>query len=229
MCALTGWEEQVNPGGQGGSSTTQDGKPRPQYLKIAQGETARLRILGKPMKFLRYFEQTNGKWRRVIVAEEHKNDNPIKLKYGKKPELRYSVNVIDRKDGGFKIWEFTHNVYMYFVGYFDIAKKEPGGPEGVDFNVSRTLTEGGRTTYVVKPLDFVPFTPKEAEYIKNVKVFNLPEIYASTPIEDMEKYLYGFEATASNAQPSTQAQAPQEQPAAQPPSAAVITDDDLNF
>ena len=96
---MAGWEPDAKRNG------TSENYTKPEYLNLADGETVSVRILDEmPKSVFMSKILVNGKRYPVTVARE---DNERVKKAGHKINKVNIVNVLDRRDGKVKIWEFS--------------------------------------------------------------------------------------------------------------------------
>jgi len=145
-------------------------------LSMSEGEYS-IRVLGAP-KLYRYhwIDAVN---RTVICGP----DCELCLS-GDRGQLRYVVNVIDRKDGVVKMWEFGRRVKASIMY---IAEKY-GDPINYDLIVNRKGMKAEDTVYTILPArEENPLTEEE----KKMGTYDLEKLYAITPKETVEAYLGG--------------------------------------
>lgn len=94
-----------------------------QYFSLKDGETASLRALDlTPYSLFRVSIEVNGKRYPVSVAKE---DNQTVTAAGHKIEHKNVVNVIDRRDGQVKVWEFSNENGVKIADMMKSWKKLP--------------------------------------------------------------------------------------------------------
>ncbi len=123
------------------------------YLKVKDGESAPIRILNEvPRQIFMVRVPVGGKQYPVTVSKE---DNELIKKHNagisdEKKHLKIkkvnAVNVLDRRDGTVKLWEFTETLKGDIHGMVEQWKKLP---TGFDIALSRTGTGQFDTRYKV--------------------------------------------------------------------------------
>jgi len=211
------------------------------WAKIVSGKTHVFRPVGKPIRFYRITKNRDGKWYSVIVDDP--DDNIIKQNYDMNANMRYAINVFDREDGQLKVYEFPPKVYSFLRQIAKISKSEPGGKDGCDISIKRDGT-GKSTNYTLDVLDVAPFTDAEKARVRAQKdadgnivsggLYNLEEIFKTTPEDKLEQYLFGksSEAEGGDSNQSTEATVVPEATPDVDTSSAVSQDDidkDLGF
>jgi len=192
MGKLVDWNDEV------GGNSQKTNTSGVVWAKIAAGKTHVFRPVGKPIRFYRITKNRDGKWYSVIVDDP--NDNPIKQNYDMNANMRYAINVFDREDGKLKVYEFPPKVYDFLRQIAKISKSEPGGKDGCDISIRRDGT-GKSTVYKLDVLDVAPFTEAEKSRVRAQKdsdgnvvsggLYQLEEIFKTTPEDKLEQYLFG--------------------------------------
>ena len=163
-------------------------KKQVEFLRLTTGSTYKIRPLGGPVVFYKYFLEHEGQWRWAICGDL--DTCPVRQKHNVEPRERYAINVLDRADGKIKVMEGPVMVFKIFRAQFNATQNSPGGPEGGDFAITVTGVKK-QTRYETVFLGRTPFTQKEREYLKAEGLFNLEQIYAATPADEIEDVLFG--------------------------------------
>lgn len=131
------------------------------YLKVKDGETALVRILDvAPRQIFMVRVPVGGKQYPVTLSKE---DNEVIKKYnaGIKDEKKHlkvkkvnAVNVLDRRDGTTKLWEFTETLKGDIHGMVEEWKKLP-----TEFDIALSRTGSGQFDTRYK----VTITPNQKE------------------------------------------------------------------
>jgi hypothetical protein len=179
------------------------------YFKAAQGKNV-IRVVGA---YKWYNEYWLPKVKRTVVAGPLKDcpiyNNPLKQKMcdeakalrdaGKEeeakalyrkafaaynPRIKYVINIIDRKDGTIKLWKFSRTLKEKIT---NIAE-ENGDPNNYDLVLIRKGTTKEDTEY-----DVLASTRSTAltEQEKQLKTYNLAQIFKPTPLAKVQSYLDG--------------------------------------
>jgi hypothetical protein len=99
------------------------------------------------------------------------------------PRIRYVVNIIDRKDGTVKLWKFSRTLKEKIMNIAD----QCGDPNNYDLILIRKGT-GKDTEYdVIQSNQSTPLTEQE----RQLKTFNLAQIFKPTSLEKVKSYLDG--------------------------------------
>lgn len=156
-------------------------------LKLDVGVT-KVRFIGEPVEFHKYF--LNGK--SAVTADP--KTCPIKLKYGIDPTTRYAINVIDRRDGQLKVLECPITVLKPVNAWGEMASRDPGGDNGVDFGI-KVEGIGKSRKYSPVPLGDSPLTEAEKKMIKEIggtdQGYDLSKLYKAVPEAEIEGRLFG--------------------------------------
>jgi len=151
------------------------------------GEKSKIRPLGNPVVFYKYMFKYNEVWRSAIWLDENcsvmKNHNIT-------PSLRCAINVLDRRDNTLKVLEGSPKVFQVMKMFFEKTGKNPGGTDGAQYNIS--LNEnGGKTSYLLEFAGSHTLSEEDITLVKTNSLFLLKKIYKATPLEDIEKVLFG--------------------------------------
>ncbi|TDI96942.1 MAG: hypothetical protein E2O29_01535 [Deltaproteobacteria bacterium] len=103
--------------------------------------------------------------------------------YGYEANVRYVVNVIDRKDGGMKVWLFSRTLKETIM---KIAEKY-GDPTQYDLVVNRTGKKLETKYTVIPERESTPLT--EAD--KKLKTFSLNTIFKPSTVEKVRMLMNG--------------------------------------
>jgi len=155
-----------------------------QRLNIADPGEHKVRLVGKPIYYYRYW--VGGK---AAICEDP-STCPVRQKYGIDPTLRYAVNVLDRNDGDkLKIMEFSQTVYDQIKTLCTKRSvSNPGDEFGPDFDIIVTGSKPKIKTQILLG-DKTPFTDSQKEYIK-ANIFELKKIYKPVPSNEIEERLF---------------------------------------
>ena len=164
-------------------------RPKAEYLKLSGSKEHNIRPLGLPVCFHKYFvKDSTGKPRSAITNDP--STCPVAMNHGLKPSKRYAINVIDRKDSKVKVIEGPNSIFKAFRQYFEETTRNPGGANsGADFKISVTGT-GEETRYETKFVKRTPLTDDEKAMVHS-NIYDLTALYAETPKDRIEKYLFG--------------------------------------
>lgn len=171
------------------AKTSSGGGNNNKYMKLESGKKYKVRPVGRPVRFFKYFRMDGNRVRSAICANP--DACPVKAKYPDldKPRRRYAINIIDRTDGNIKILEAGPTVFQGFMAWYEQTGKSPGGKDGGDFGI--TVKGVGRDTeYGVTFLETKPLTAEENE-LYNEKKYDLETEYAAKDAEEIEKRLFG--------------------------------------
>jgi len=173
------WDEDFAPKSAGGS---QSGESKNKYMSLKEEGNYKIRLVGNHVKFYRHWNPIQ-----AITHYDYKSEDPA-WKAGFYPSKRFAINVIDRSDGLLKILEKGSQVFEVFANYKSLFDKNPAGKDGPDFNIRVKIPGGDKrsTSYTVTHLDAAPFTEEEKTMIRE-NLFDLPKIYKSSPLEDIQK------------------------------------------
>lgn len=170
------------------------------FLKLAPGKTYRVRPVGKPYIFYAYYVASPDdpkKFNRAVT------DDPanciIRQKYNVEPRMRYAVNVINRENGLLQVLEAPPSVFDKIKQWAKASGHNPGTNQGADFEISVKVPANGdrkRTEYPTTPIVQTPFTAEEQAMLKEKKLFDLEQLFASTPQSEIEAKLYPNAAPA---------------------------------
>jgi|19_taG_2_1085344.scaffolds.fasta_scaffold01304_4 hypothetical protein len=150
------------------------------------GHSYKLRPVGDIVQFNEYMIQHDGRWRSAITGDPE--NCPIRVKHGEKPKEVYAVNVIDRSDGQVKILKGPVSVFKEFHSFWRHHGKNPGGPNGGDFDVTVTGKKG-KDYYRVEYDKQTPLEQDEVDMLSG-NLYNLENIYKETPSDAIEEKLY---------------------------------------
>jgi hypothetical protein len=194
------------------------------FLRLKPGNEYQVRLVGKPIKFQRYYVSGKGGERGRSAITNGGEDCVIRNTYNLNPSERYAINVIDRGSNQIMVMEMPVTLFKDVSNWASARKKDPGKNDSVDFHikVERQNPNDPRTTrYHLTPLDNSPFTEEEKELIgeKGKNLHNLLEIFRAVPQDQIEEKL-GLKEAAS--QPATAA-------VSAPTSGDDADDDDLPF
>jgi len=140
------------------------------YVKIQENATSRLRLVGNPVMCLKH-------WKPIMATSPGEGKDVCWDEGGHKPKKQYSIWVIDRADGQMKVLDFGATLLKAFKGYKKLKGKDPGGPEGPDWLITKEIpsekNESGQwvknkrnTTYQAMKDEVTPFTDAELEMIQ---------------------------------------------------------------
>jgi hypothetical protein len=157
------------------------------FLKLSAG-TYKVRPIGDTVEFDKYVVQgPDGSWRSAVC--ENVEACPVHNKYKIDPSVRYACNVIDRMDNTLKVMEFPLTVWKEFRKYFNIAKREPSGPEGADFEIKVTGAGKGKR-YDVNCIGQTTISPDKMKIILE-RLADLNEVFKPVPADKIEEVLFG--------------------------------------
>lgn len=167
------------------------------YLNLKSPGSFRIRPLGQPVRFQKYFTKKDGEVRTAITEDEETCE--VKVRH---PELkankRYAIYVVDREDGQVKIMEFPKTVFQAFQEWWRNTNIEPGsGQAGFDWSIT-IKGSGLQTRYQATPIMAVPLTDEEivaakAEFSNNP----LEDLYKANSSDEIESKLFGDGSTVS--------------------------------
>ena len=174
------WDEDFTP--KTNNSGSQDGDNKDKFMSLSEEGNYRIRLVGNHVKFYRHWNPV-----RAITHYDYKSDDPA-WQAGFYPSKRFAINVIDRRDGKLKILEKGTQIFKVFADYKSLFGKNPAGKDGPDFNIRVSIPGGDKrsTSYTVTHLEAAPFTEEEKSMIRE-NLYDLPKIYKSTPLEDIQK------------------------------------------
>jgi hypothetical protein len=208
---------QMSWGKLGESNQRSNGKVN--NMKLENGVQV-VRFVGEPIEFHKYF--VNGK--SAVTADP--KTCPVKAKYGIEPNTRYAINVIDRKDGQLKVLECSITVLKPVVSWGNIAGRDPGGENSVDFAID-AQGAGKNRRYNTIALKESPLTEAEKKLIKETggtdTGYDLNKLYKAVPENEIENRLFG------NAKPAVTAQAPAQAVAANVGQTTQVKNVDIPF
>lgn len=162
------------------------------FLRLEANTTHTVRPVHKPIMFYKIFNRVGKRLNSANVEEDTKIPNSYP---DLKPSRRFAIVVFDRDDDNkLKILEFGSTVFEAFRYYKKMAKAEPGGNDGGDFEIKVDCPNGKKdrdTTYNVEFKERKEFTDEERAIIKESKEeFALKTIFAAMSDEDAEKRLF---------------------------------------
>lgn len=179
--------------------SSEGNKDFPEYLKLASGQTYKIRPLFSPVTFFKYFvKDSKGNARQAICADP--NTCPVKDRHPdlEKAKRRFAVYVIDRADGKVKILESGVTVFRPFGERLELTGKNPGGgKDGSDWYIK---VEGSKmqTKYSVGYLKDTPLTESEIALVKEAldgDKEKLQKLYKADTPQEIEKKLFGNPAS----------------------------------
>jgi len=230
MGKLVDWDEETNA-----NKTKKTNASGVKWMKIRNGHKHVVRPVGKPVMFYRYTNKRDGRFCSIIVDDDM--DNPIHQKYDITPSMRFAMNVFDREDGELKVYEFPSVVYNFLKQVKKLSKVEPGGKDGSDMSIYREVS-GKKTDYELDTVEESPFTDKEKARVRAVKdengnvvsggLYDLSEIFKSTPEDKMEAYLYGKSSQEEASGSGSSAAAPSPSVPSVAPSVTPSADEDID-
>tara|TARA_Y100000310_G_scaffold344994_1_gene461023 strand:- start:8683 stop:9426 length:744 start_codon:yes stop_codon:yes gene_type:complete len=191
---IVNWEEVDSPR-TGSSSTGQNDRPKPTFLRLKANEQYVIRPLAKPMEVWKYFTQLNGGTRSAIV--EDAEQCPVAKSH---PDLeakqKFAINVIDRSDGELKVLEAPPSVFWGMRDWAKMTKKKPGGSDvGGDFCISVQLPPGKnrmQTKYSIQFIEPTPLTDEEKKMaMEDPGLWDLEKVYKPHTPEEIERLLFG--------------------------------------
>lgn len=151
------------------------------FLSIEDGESVDLRVLDKfPREAFKTTFQVDGKYYPVTLTKE--GSEAVKAK-GLTVKKVNAVNVIDRRDGSVKVWEFSE---FAKGSIYEMSKRWKKLPTEFDITISRTGKKlATRYTLTISP-NQEPLTDSE----KALEKINLAEYYTPNQ-ERLESLLKG--------------------------------------
>ena len=174
-----------------------EGKKELKFITMGKkgiGHSYKLRPVGDIVSFNEYMIQHDGRWRSAITGDPE--NCPIRVKHGEKPKEVYAVNVIDRSDGQVKILKGPVSVFKEFHTFWKHRGKNPGGPNGGDFEITVTGKKG-KDYYQVEFIEQTPLEQDEVDMLSG-NLYNLENIYKETPADAIEEKLYPSEEGESS-------------------------------
>jgi hypothetical protein len=197
------------------SSGPKSGMP---FLWLKDGTTYKVRLLGDPVCFYKYFHKPSGspKSRFCICHEGDIREIQSLHPELKPPSARYAICVIDRNDNEtIKIMESAAAVFRPFKKRWERSKKgpddegiKPGGGKGGDWEIE--VDGDGATRYTVDYIEDTPLTADEvAAYKKAVDgdINKLGKIFEPKEKDEVIAMLFGTSkssAPASNTEESSE-------------------------
>ncbi len=188
-------------------------------LRLESGKSYKVRFIGPPLKFFKYFVAGNS----AICANP--DICPVKAKYNIEPSQRYAVNVFDRNDVDpktglptLKIMECPPMVLKPVVSWWKGSGQDPGGKAGPDFFIEVTGKQKS-TRYAVSALMVTPLTEEEKELARTT-IYDLAKIYKPVDEKEIEQRLFGKKDGEQGGGGGGYNNAPRPQPAAAPRGAA---------
>jgi len=129
-----GGEVDWGEAGAGSGGSSRDGIDRREitYLRISEDTPIRIRLVGKAVKYFKH-------WNPIVAVSCGPDHDVCWKEGGHKPRRRYSVWVIDRADGQMKVLDFGAQLMKHFSNWSKLFKKNPGGPDGTDWLVSKEI------------------------------------------------------------------------------------------
>lgn len=192
--AMVEWDD-IEPPKKGFGSGKKSGSNAGRFKKLEANSTNRVRPVFKPIRFYKYFNRKDGQLRSAIT--EDPDTCTVKAKY---PDLRaqkrYACLILDRDDENkLKILEGPATLFDNFKAFKKMAKEDPGGPKGGDFEIKVICPNGKKdrdTTYEVDFVEAVPFTEEEKNFIREHKEeYDLEEIFQALEPDRIEQLLFG--------------------------------------
>lgn len=161
-----------------------------EYVKFVSGQTEKIRPVGRAVRFLKFFVKTPQGNRSVVIDQEFRDEASAKLSshFGQDvaPQMRYAINVIDRKDQKVKILECGPQIFDHF-GNWSRANNNtsPGGTNAMDWAITPS-GEGKNRKYVTTPVSPSVLTAEEVTRLTDGKeAYQLKEVYKSISMEDL--------------------------------------------
>ncbi len=184
----------------GGKSGKGGDRKTVEYLKLVEGVTARIRLVGKPYEFYRHYT--------TIQATSPGFKQDVAWQAGHEPKKRYAILCLDRNDENkLKVFEAGPLVFESFMTYYEMSKNDPGGVEGPDWVIQMkipvTMKDGKsfkdkrQTKYTVVRDEKVPFTAEEAAYLK-ANWIELKEVKKPTDPELIKEMLESAKTRGNN-------------------------------
>jgi hypothetical protein len=157
------WDDDSGSSGGGGG-----GSNNVEMLKLTENVQYTVRLVGKPYKFWKHYSPINA----VSPGEKH----DVAWQQGHKPKKRYAIWLIDRADGKMKVLEFGPVIYKRFKSYRELKNENPGGKNGPDWIIKKTIPEkfengkmvksNRNTEYSIERDEVAVFTEEESKMIK---------------------------------------------------------------
>lgn len=161
--------------------------PKAEWMKFDKQGDYTVRLVGKPVEFLRHSEPFGKK--RIITHAEYKDLDPA-WKAGFRPRTTNAIHIIDRADGRLKVLEKGRTVFDQIRAYKNANPEvEVCGKESPDFVINVTWPPGDKfqTKYkVTAKAKMNTLTPEEIALIKEKRV-DLQSMYKATKLEDIVK------------------------------------------
>jgi len=188
MGTLITWDQVAPPSS--GNAAAGSGKGK--FFRFEAGKSHRVRPLGRPVVFYKFFHEHNGQVRTAVCDE--KTAKSIEAKHGVNASRKYAIVVIDRADGELRIMEGGSSIFEELRKYFEMTQEEPGSGNGGDFVIDSILPSDGnrrRIRYQTKFKEKTPVTADERKLVEErADDFKLTDIYKSLSEEEVEKRLF---------------------------------------
>ena len=157
------------------------------FLRIKKGEKTKVRPLGKPVCFKKYMFSYKGKWRTAVCLDE--DSCPVAKKHNIFPQIRYAINVIDRRYNMIKILESSLKVFQSIELFFKKTGKNPGGTDGAHFNLVYE-DFGNKSSYSMQFAGPHTLEEDDISLIKVQGLHPLKEIYKAVDPSRIESILF---------------------------------------
>ena len=142
-----------------------------------------VRLVGKYVTYLTYFEPFRGK--RVITHPSYKGKDPAwNAKFY--PQKKFAIHVIDRKDGKLKILDASKTLFECFKNYLDTNNCDPTGKTAPDFSIIVKKIGGKKSTSAMPAGEKNTLSKEDIDMILAKKV-DLKRIYKPKPLETIQK------------------------------------------
>lgn len=158
------------------------------YMKFDAPGNYRVRLIGDHVEFHKYFTPIN-----AISHPDIKSKDPA-WQAGFYPRKRCAIHVIDRSDGQLKILERGWGLFKKFANYKAVKGINPAGKDGPDFIITVKMPKDKNgnyikrsTEYEIMPDEKAPLTADEMKMIKETGLYNLSQIYKTTPLEKIQE------------------------------------------
>jgi len=151
-----------------------------EFMTIEVGDNL-IRLIGSYIFRNMHYVQT-GKLKHIICA----GDN-CPLCEHETPKMKYFINILDRKDGKIKVYNFPPTIKKKFQNLFN----KFGDLSQYDVVITRTGKDFTNTKYEVLPaMNSVKLTDTEIENIKN-NIINLNEVFKIPTPEEVNNMVSG--------------------------------------
>ena len=166
-------------------NNSSDGQNREKlsYLIYKEPGKYQVRLAGKYVKYLSYYQPFKGK--RVITHPSYKDKDPAWLaKFY--PQVRFAIHVIDRKDGKLKILDASKSLFKCFHTYMVDNKCDPTGKVAHDFIITVEKNGQKKSVTAAHVGDKTTLSKEDIEMIL-AKRADLKKVYKATALQKIQE------------------------------------------